>query len=48
MQVPRRLSEEQRELLERFAASLTPENHHSDESMFARLRRALHMQHAQR
>jgi molecular chaperone DnaJ len=39
--IPRRLSREQRELLERLSDSLTSENLHSDESMFSRLRRAL-------
>jgi len=39
--VPRRLSEEQRELLERLNDSLTQENLRSDESLFAKLRRAL-------
>lgn len=39
--VPRRLSEEQRELLRRLNATLTDENLRSDESMLAKLRRAL-------
>jgi molecular chaperone DnaJ len=39
--VPRRLSEEQRELLERLNVTLTEENLCSDESMFAKLRRTL-------
>lgn len=39
--VPRRLSEEQRELLARLNATLTEENLRSDESMLAKLRRAL-------
>jgi molecular chaperone DnaJ len=39
--VPRRLSEQQRELLERVNDSLTPENMRSEESLFAKLRRAL-------
>ena len=39
--VPRRLSEQQRELLERLNESLTPENMRSEESLFAKLRRAL-------
>ncbi len=39
--IPRRLSEEQRELLEQLNATLTPENLRSEESMFAKLRRAL-------
>jgi molecular chaperone DnaJ len=40
--VPRRLSSEQRELLERFNETLTEENLRTEESMFAKLRRALH------
>ena len=44
--IPRRLSEEQRELLEQLKATLTPENLRSDESMFAKLRRALGSQAA--
>ncbi|HWE59943.1 MAG TPA: molecular chaperone DnaJ [Solirubrobacteraceae bacterium] len=40
---PRNLSSEQRELLERFSASLTPENLDSDEGVFAKLRRAFHL-----
>lgn len=40
--VPRRLSSEQRELLERFSETLTDENLRTEESMFAKLRRALH------
>jgi molecular chaperone DnaJ len=39
--IPRRLSEEQRALLERLNGSLTGENLRSEESMFAKLRRAL-------
>jgi molecular chaperone DnaJ len=39
--VPRRLSEEQRELIERLQDTLTEENMRSEESMFAKLRRAL-------
>jgi molecular chaperone DnaJ len=39
--VPRRLSEEQRTLLEQLSGTLTDENLHSEESMFAKLRRAL-------
>ncbi|MDE3131541.1 MAG: molecular chaperone DnaJ, partial [Acidobacteriota bacterium] len=39
---PRNLSAQQRELLERFSASLTDENLHSDEGVFAKLRRAFH------
>jgi molecular chaperone DnaJ len=41
VQIPRRLSEEQRALLEQFAATITPENLHEDESVFSKLRRAL-------
>jgi molecular chaperone DnaJ len=44
--IPRRLSEEQRELLERLSASLTEENLRSEESIFAKLRRALGSQAA--
>ena len=44
--IPRRLTEEQRELLEQLKATLTPENLRSDESMFAKLRRALGSQAA--
>lgn len=44
--VPRRLSEEQRELMERLNDSLTEENLRSQESMFAKLRRALGSQAA--
>jgi molecular chaperone DnaJ len=40
--IPRRLSAEQHELLERFNETLTEENLRSEESMFAKLRRALH------
>jgi molecular chaperone DnaJ len=39
--VPRRLNEEQRELLERLSGTLTEENLSSEESMFAKLRRTL-------
>jgi molecular chaperone DnaJ len=39
--IPRRLSAEQRELLERLRETLTEENLRSDESMFAKLRRVL-------
>jgi molecular chaperone DnaJ len=45
VQIPRRLSDEQRALLEEFAATITPENLHHDESMFAKLRRALRPHH---
>jgi molecular chaperone DnaJ len=44
--IPRRLNEEQRELLERLNATLTPENLRSQESMFAKLRRVLGSQAA--
>jgi molecular chaperone DnaJ len=39
--VPRRLSAEQRELVERLAGTMTPENLRGEESVFQRLRRAL-------
>ncbi len=45
VQIPRRLSDEQRALLEEFSATITPENLRTDESMFTRLRRALRGQH---
>jgi molecular chaperone DnaJ len=44
--VPRRLSAEQRELLERLQGTLTEENLRSEESMLAKLRRALRHQTA--
>jgi molecular chaperone DnaJ len=44
--VPRRLSAEQRELLERLHDTLTEENLRTEESMFAKLRRALRSQAA--
>ncbi|HTB70102.1 MAG TPA: molecular chaperone DnaJ [Solirubrobacteraceae bacterium] len=44
--IPRRLSAEQRELLEQLKATLTEENMRSDESIFAKLRRALGSQAA--
>jgi molecular chaperone DnaJ len=44
--IPRRLSTEQRELLAQLSATLTDENLRSDESMFAKLRRALGSQAA--
>jgi molecular chaperone DnaJ len=44
--IPRRLNPEQRELLERLSVTLTPENLRSEESMFAKLRRALGSQAA--
>ncbi len=39
--IPRRLSNEQRELMEQLRDGLTEENMHPDESMFAKLRRSL-------
>jgi molecular chaperone DnaJ len=39
--VPRKLSAEQRELLERFDGALTEDNLHERESVMQRLRRAL-------
>jgi molecular chaperone DnaJ len=44
--IPRRLSEEQRELLAQLNGTLTDENLRSEESMFAKLRRALGSQAA--
>ncbi|HEV2923527.1 MAG TPA: molecular chaperone DnaJ [Solirubrobacteraceae bacterium] len=44
--IPRRLSRDQRELLERLNESLTSENLKSEESVFAKLRRALGSQAA--
>jgi molecular chaperone DnaJ len=44
--IPRRLSREQRELLEQLNGTLTTENLKTDESMFAKLRRALGSQAA--
>jgi molecular chaperone DnaJ len=44
--IPRRLNDEQRELLERLHGTLTPENLRGEESMFAKLRRALGSQAA--
>jgi molecular chaperone DnaJ len=44
--VPRRLTEEQLELMERLNDSLTDENLRSQESVFAKLRRALGSQAA--
>jgi molecular chaperone DnaJ len=44
--IPRRLNAEQRELLERLNGTLTPENLRLEESMFAKLRRALGSQAA--
>jgi molecular chaperone DnaJ len=39
--IPRRLSSEQRDMLERFADSLTEDNARADEGMIAKLRRVL-------
>ena len=39
--VPRRLTSEQRDLMERLAGSLTDENIRSDEGMIAKLKRVL-------
>ena len=44
--VPRRLSSEQRELMERLHDTLTEENLRTEESMLAKLRRALRHQAA--
>ena len=44
--IPRRLSEQQIELLEQFSSTITEENLRSDESVFAKLRRALRSQAA--
>ena len=46
MVVPRRLTAEQLELMERLNDSLTDENLRSQESVFAKLRRALGSQAA--
>jgi molecular chaperone DnaJ len=40
---PRNLTQAQRELLEKLTATLTPENLHTDEGVFAKLRRAFHL-----
>jgi molecular chaperone DnaJ len=40
---PRNLTSAQRELLEQLNATLTPENLHSDEGVFTKLRRAFHL-----
>jgi molecular chaperone DnaJ len=40
---PRNLSQQQRELLERFSETLTDENLKSDEGVFSKLRRAFHL-----
>jgi molecular chaperone DnaJ len=39
--IPRRLTSEQRELLERLAGTMTEDNLRSDEGMFAKIKRAL-------
>jgi molecular chaperone DnaJ len=39
--IPRKLTEEQRSLLKQFADSMTESNMHTDESMFAKLKRTL-------
>jgi molecular chaperone DnaJ len=39
--VPRRLTRQQRDMLERFADTLTDDNHRAEEGMFAKLRRVL-------
>ena len=39
--IPRRLTSEQRDLLERLAGTLTDDNVRSDEGMIAKLKRAL-------
>jgi molecular chaperone DnaJ len=44
--IPRRLTDRQRELLEQFSETLTAENLRSDDSIFAKLRRALGSQAA--
>jgi molecular chaperone DnaJ len=44
--IPRRLSPEQRELLAQFSDTITEENLRSEDSMFAKLRRALRSQAA--
>jgi molecular chaperone DnaJ len=44
--IPRRLSDQQRDLLEQLSATLTPENLRSEDSIFAKLRRALGSQAA--
>ena len=47
VQIPRRLSDEQRDLFEQLSATITDENLRADESIFSRLRRALHPHHQQ-
>ncbi len=44
--IPRRLTQEQRELLGQFSETITEENLRSEDSMFAKLRRALRSQAA--
>jgi len=44
--IPRRLSDQQRDLLEQLSATLTPENLRTEDSIFAKLRRALGSQAA--
>jgi molecular chaperone DnaJ len=39
--IPRRLTADQRDLLEKLAASLTEDNERADEGMIAKLRRVL-------
>ena len=39
--IPRRLTSEQRDLLERFAGTLTEDNERADEGMIAKLKRVL-------
>jgi len=46
VQIPRRLSDEQRSLLEQLSATITEENLRAEESVFARLRRTLHLHHS--
>ena len=47
VQIPRRLSDEQRSLLQALSATITEDNMRADESMFSRLRRSLHFHHNQ-
>jgi molecular chaperone DnaJ len=47
VQIPRRLTEEQRVLFEQLSATITDENLRADESIFGRLRRVLHPHHQQ-
>jgi molecular chaperone DnaJ len=39
--VPRRLTPDQRDMLQKFAATLTDDNERADEGMFAKLKRVL-------